>query len=213
MWEQLVTPNLNPVIVENGKVLKDWLGWCLAYVKTGFSAYGNTGDTAWKAWGNTQLPHTDAVPTGVYFPVWFDGYKGMGHVVICKDGKCWSSPLSHKASPDVFNSIAEVEKAYGVKYVGWSEDIANRKVIERGNQVSTVGDNEIDQMSWAYFGYGAGQDFITEHRGTESNTFERFMFNHPVAVAYRAQVAQWRSTAEASQGKFQPVTEQLYKKG
>lgn len=81
-----------------------------------------------------------------------------------------------------------------------------------GNEVSTVGDNEIDQMSWAYFGYGAGQDFIKEHRGTESNTFERFMFNHPVAVAYRAQVSEWRAKAEASQGKFIPVTEQLFKK-
>lgn len=76
-----------------------------------------------------------------------------------------------------------------------------------GSDVSTVGDNEIDQMSWAYFGYGAGPDFITEHRGTESNTFERFMYNHPVAVAYRQQVADWRKAAESGGGgKYKPYS-------
>jgi hypothetical protein len=79
---------------------------------------------------------------------------------------------------------------------------------------STVGDVEIDQMSWAYFGYGSGSNsqFTKDHRGEESNTFERFMFSHPNAVAYRKQVADWRAGAEASTGKYEPVTEQLYKK-
>lgn len=91
-------------------------------------------------------------------------------------------------------------------------DVLQGQVIKGGDEVSTVGDNEIDQMSWAYFGYGASQEFIKEHRGTESNTFERFMFNHPVAVAYRNQVATWRAAAEAGTGKYVPVEEQLYKK-
>lgn len=212
-WKQLVSPNLDPEITEGKKVLTDWLGWCLAYAKNAYGAFGNTGDTAWKAWSNCQFGHTDDLPSGVYLPIWFSGYQGMGHVSIYykrPDGQIqiWSSPISHKPYADVWSSIGEIERRYGVKYVGWSEDIAGVKVIERGSEVSTVGDNEIDQMSWAYFGYGAGQDFIKEHRGTESNTFERFMFNHPVAVAYRAQVSEWRAKAESCKSEVEkPVDE------
>lgn len=80
-----------------------------------------------------------------------------------------------------------------------------------GDMPSTVGDVEIDQMSWAYFGYGSpsNSDFTKEHRGEEANTFERFMFNHPVAVEYRKQVAQWKEAAQAS--KYEPVDFPVFK--
>lgn len=134
MWEQLVSPNLDPEIIEGNKVLTDWLGWCLAYGKNAYKAFGNTGDTAWKAWLSTKFKHTDELPTGVYVPIWFSGYKGMGHVAIFykrPDGQIqiWSSPISHKPYADVWGSIDEIERRYGVTFVGWSEDIANLKVI------------------------------------------------------------------------------------
>lgn len=98
---------------------------------------------------------------------------------------------------------------------GWNDIYAHLSRIDvtvgqviGGNEVSTVGDNEIDQMSWAYFGYGASQEFIDEHRGTESNTFERFMYNHPVAIEYRKQVTAWREAAEA--GKYKPINQTVY---
>lgn len=83
---------------------------------------------------------------------------------------------------------------------------------ENSNMPSTVGDIEIDQMSWVYFGYGSpsDSDFTKEHRGEESNSFERFMFNHPTAVAYRQQVAKWREAAGAKD--YQVVSETLYRK-
>lgn len=152
-WKQLVTPNLDPYIREGGVILNDWLGWCLAYAKTAFNAFGNTGGNAWQAWNNTQFKHTDALPSGVYTPVWFSGYGGLGHVAIYKDGKVWSSPYTHKPYADVLNSIAEVERIYGVKYAGWSEDIAGVRVIE--NQITqgeTVNDDSARQIGYHYLG-------------------------------------------------------------
>lgn len=141
MFTQLVTPNLDPTINENG-VLTDWLGWCLAYAKNAYSAFGPTGMTAWEAWTNTQFKHTEEVPTNVYIPIWFSGYNGMGHVSILykrDDGQIqiWSSPISHKPYADVWGSIGEVERRYGVTYVGWSEDIAGVQVIKKGDDVMT----------------------------------------------------------------------------
>lgn len=81
-----------------------------------------------------------------------------------------------------------------------STNVTKGQVLKGGNMPSTVGTVEIDQMSWAYFGYGSpsNSQFTKDHLGEESNTFERFMFDHPNAVAYRKQVAEWRAKAEAS---------------
>lgn len=128
-WKQVKTPNLDPYIKEGGVILNDWYGWCLAYVKTAFGAYGS-GTYAWQSWGRS-IQHLDGnVPSGVYVPIWFSGYGGLGHTAIYKDGKIWSTPISHKPTADVWGSITTVEQKYGVKYVGWSEDIGGVRVIE-----------------------------------------------------------------------------------
>lgn len=119
---QLVTPNLD---------VRTTLGFCLNYVQTAYLA-PNAGVSAWWAWNNsTELRHEDSdLPSGVYVPVWFSGYQGLGHVAIYKDGTVYSSPYTNKTTHDTLGSIAEAERVYGVKYVGWSEDIAGLKVIE-----------------------------------------------------------------------------------
>lgn len=142
MWRNTKTPNLDPVIYQGGKVLYNWLGWCLAYVQTAFGA-GWSGSSAWDGWANrTQGRHTDwNIPKGVYVPIWFDGYWNggrYGHVAIYKDGKVWSSPYSNKPYADVIGSIAEVERIYGMKYVGWSEFVGPTRVIEFVNNNITL---------------------------------------------------------------------------
>jgi hypothetical protein len=136
--KQLITPNLDPTIVVNGKVLMDWLGWCLAYVVRSYNT-PLAGPDAWYAWNvTTKHKHLDRnIPAGVYVPIWFSHFgtyngitKNWGHVAIYKDGKVWSSPLSRKPYADVFNSIAEVEQKFRAQYQGWSEDVAGTKVIE-----------------------------------------------------------------------------------
>ena len=115
---------------------------CLAYVQTAFGA-GWSGSTAWDGWTNrTGGRHSDRnIPQGVYVPIWFDGYwQGgrYGHVAIYKDGKVWSSPYSNKPYADVIGSIAEVERIYGMKYVGWSEFVGPTRVIEFVNNNITL---------------------------------------------------------------------------
>ena len=142
MWKQTKTPNLDPVIYQGGKILYNWLGWCLAYVQTAFGA-GWSGSTAWDGWVNrTSGKHADRnIPSGVYVPIWFDGYwngQRVGHVAIYKDGKIWSSPYTNKPYADVIGSISEVERIYGMKYVGWSEYVGSTRVIEFVNNNITL---------------------------------------------------------------------------
>lgn len=132
MHRQLVTPNLD---------VRAQIYRCLQYVQ---DAFGSPAEgrprSAWKAWlGVNQKTNRD-FPSGVYFPLWFecwttvDGvYDNWGHVVIYKDGTCYSSPYRKKNTHDVLGSIEDVERIYGCNFVGWSEDIAGLKVIEGGN--------------------------------------------------------------------------------
>ena len=134
MWKQTKVPHLDPVVYLNGKILYDWMGWCLAVAQTMFGSQ-RTSPSAWSEWVNVvKHKHQDRnIPGGVYVPIWFDGYwngQRVGHVAIYKDGKVWSSPYRSKPYADVLGSIAEVERIYGMRYVGWSEDIGNTRVIQ-----------------------------------------------------------------------------------
>ena len=142
MWRNTKTPNLDPVVYMGGKILYNWLGWCLAVAQTMFGSQ-RTSPSAWSEWVNVvKHKHTNrSIPSGVYVPIWFDGYwngSRVGHVAIYKDGKIWSSPVSNKPYADVWNSIEAVERAYGMKYVGWSEDIGNTRVLEFVNNNITL---------------------------------------------------------------------------
>lgn len=138
MWKQTKSPNLDPYIKQGNITLTDWLGWCLAYVQSAFGT-GWAGATAWLGWTTlVSFKHGDRnYPLNVYFPMWFDGYwngQRLGHVVIAfwngSSLKIWSSPVSHKPYADTWTSVEAVERSYGMKYVGWSEDVGSTRVIE-----------------------------------------------------------------------------------
>ena len=140
MATQIKAPNLDPYITQNGVVLQDWLGWCLAYVQTAFGT-GWAGATAWDSWTQkTQFKHADGnMPSGVYVPIWFSHTgtyggvtKNWGHVAIYKDGVVWTSPYSHKPYADRL-TIPEIERIYNAKFVGWSEDLAGSLIIRIGD--------------------------------------------------------------------------------
>lgn len=139
MAKQLVTPNLDPYLVQpDGKggeyVLTNWSGYCSTYVE---QAYGlkYLKPTAWLLWGASNQ-HTDAIPAGVYVPIFFSGYYGMGHASIYRKDPAtgaisiWTSPLSAKPYADTYSSIGAIERAYGVIYVGWTDDLAGHKVVD-----------------------------------------------------------------------------------
>lgn len=156
MWKQTKTPNLDPVIYQGGKALMNWLGWCLAYVQTAFGA-GWSGSSAWDGWANrTQGRHADGkIPTDVYVPIWFDGWWNggrYGHVAIIyinsKTGavRIWTSPYTNKPYADVLTSIPEVERIYGMKYVGWSEFVGSTRVIEYVQPVQNITREQLNQL-------------------------------------------------------------------
>ncbi|NIL77101.1 hypothetical protein [Rhodococcus sp. B10] len=126
---QVKQPNLN-VLAE--------LGMCLAYVQKAFGL-GWTGDYALDGWNRNKTNHADRnIPSGVYVPVWFDGYwTGVryGHVVVYKDGICYSSPWTQDSAArnvhDTLGSIADVERIYRMTYLGWSEDMNGQRVIKK----------------------------------------------------------------------------------
>lgn len=136
-FKQTVNPNLDPYIYIDGKILTDWLGWCLAYVER---AFGHSSSNAYArlAWNNSKTKHADRnLPKGVYVPLHFSHtgtYSGVtrdwGHIVIYKDGVIWSSPISRKPYADKFYSIEAVERAFNAKYLGWTEDVSGKRVIE-----------------------------------------------------------------------------------
>lgn len=135
-YEQLRAPNLNPVVYENGKALLDWYGWCLATVETAFET-ARIYSTAWAAWGGTQYRHEDRnFPIGVYFPIWFSGYSGAGHVAIAyvnSNGSMgiWTSPFEHiPYFYTGYHTVDALAEGYKVSYVGWSEDLAGTRIID-----------------------------------------------------------------------------------
>lgn len=127
--QQLVQPDLTAT----GSI-----GWCLQYAARVFHCTG-TSPYAWTAWEATQFKHTDQIPIDVAVPCWFSFMVGPvdeGHVVVSVPGKgFYSSPWKQGTDHAVLPSIAEIERIYGAKYVGWSEDILGLRVAQGGNQV------------------------------------------------------------------------------
>ena len=135
-YRQLVTPNLDPTVYNAGKILLDWYGWCLATIETAFGTariYPN----AWAAWLATTKKHEDKdFPRNVYFPIFFSGSNGDGHIALAyvnDNGQMgiWTSPYKH--TPYFFTGYTSVDQlaaAYHVTFVGHSEDLAGTSIIE-----------------------------------------------------------------------------------
>jgi hypothetical protein len=131
MWAQLKNPNLSTT----GK-----RGFCLVYARNVF-AISPQKPTAWDAWTATQFKHTNRIFPNVAVPVWFrdaSGDAAPGHVAVrMGNGKIYSSPHTMINGYNVLDSIESVEKHYGVRFVGWSEDLNNVRVaINKEDDVS-----------------------------------------------------------------------------
>jgi hypothetical protein len=152
MYKQLVNPNLNPVVIQDGKPLLDWYGWCLATVECAFNT-ARTGRTAWDEWINfVKIKHQDRnFPVGVYFPIWFSGYGGAGHVAIAflnatGHMSIWTSPWHHKPYFDTYGSINALASGYGVTFVGWSEDLAGVQLVKEIDMITKQQEQVLSTM-------------------------------------------------------------------
>lgn len=130
------------------------LGYCLEYASRLVFHNPAPGSTAWQAWLQTR--YRVPIPTDGYIPHWFSGAGGAGHVVIGNSLAGYhSSPYSLSSSAQyqqgttthaLLPTISEVERIYGVKYVGSSLDILGLKVAEE-NQMQPL---TPDQVNHAY---------------------------------------------------------------
>lgn len=172
-WTQIVKPNVE--INENA-------GWCLQYARRAFGADA-VETSAWAGWMSTEHPHEDRNwPSGVAVPVWFDwtgdvgsGRFRYGHVAVrTADGKIWSSPLSGYGRA-WFNSVDDLVRAFGggMRYVGWSEDISDVRVVKKGTEV--IGNkNHVEILFRQFFGRSAT---ATEKERFAKNTLEYALNN------------------------------------
>jgi hypothetical protein len=140
-YVQVVNPNAN---------IQGTLGMCLNYVQRAYSV-GWAGSSAWDAWTKrVSRKHQDRdLPSGVAVPVWFDGYwngSRLGHVGIYVDGKVYCSPWKAGQKYATLASIAEVERIYGMKYVGWSEDLSGVNLIkQKEEEMKELTSDQIDR--------------------------------------------------------------------
>ena len=172
--KQLRIPNLDPVIYQGGQALDSWLGYCLAYAQFAFNAPW-AGSSAWDAWTNyVHKRHYDyELPRGVWVPIWFDGWwagQRYGHVALFKDGIIYCSPVSNKPTADVWYSIHDVERNYGMKYVGWSEDIGGVDVIGKGEETPMITREQENVLSVLATGGYPGEAY--DYRWTGTNRYD-----------------------------------------
>jgi hypothetical protein len=141
------------------------IGWCLWYVEEGFGT-AHIYDTAWEAWENTKDKHFDQnFPTGVSFCAFFSGADGAGHVVAVTPNGIYSSPYNTQIGHNVLSSIAEVEQKYGVKYVGYSLDLAGVQLVKEEDMF-----NEGDAINFNNYFYGKDNGRFRDQIGREWKT-------------------------------------------
>lgn len=139
-YKQLVSPDLT---------ITEAAGLCLSFSRRAFGA-PVVEKTAWEGWSKAEYRHEDRDwPSGVSIPVWFDWWGQLpgdkqkfqyGHVaVLHTDGKVYSSPLSGKGRA-WFASVDDLARSFGggMKYVGWSEDISNVRVVKKEDYMITA---------------------------------------------------------------------------
>ncbi|MBH1979937.1 hypothetical protein I8H89_00275 [Candidatus Saccharibacteria bacterium] len=209
------------------------MGMCLNYSQRAFGA-GWAGSYALEGWNrNTQFNHQDSnMPSGVYILVWFTGYWdgfNYGHVVVYKDGVCWSSPYTKKNTHDRLPSIAEVERIYGMKFLGWSEGIGGTRVIKKKENSMAIIQNAENwywrcndthlrilgrELSRAVFNSFVGQDFLKFVEACTANVAESAAVQNWQNVGRIAVTDNWQGQihtlkAQVSEFSKRPTQAQL----
>ena len=164
--------------------------FCLANVCKGYSI-PNLFPSAWEAWLNTEQ-HRDAPPLGLDIPVFFsytatiDGItQNWGHIgVRLKDGHFWSDG-------NIYPSIDAYQANHTPRYVGWGESVNNITIL-KGDDVSTVGEVEFNNLYRAFFGSMEVNQPTEDDRkrwiGAETNTAIRQFEADPRRAAYLSYV-------------------------
>ena len=135
-------------LVQPVLTVKAQAGWCLW-----FSEEVNTSPhlyrSAWEAYLAAQYKHSERAMPNVSVPVWFSHYGtygtpptygNWGHVVQwVPERNAFLSVIGVGYGQQWFNTLEQVEKYFNAKYVGWTEDIATKRIVK--------GDDMVDDAS------------------------------------------------------------------
>ena len=111
-------------------------GYCLQNVRLGFGIAPLHND-AWTAWRNSEQ-HTSSIPTNVDVPLYYDytdrNGNRYGHInVRLADGRVWNDGKTYR-------DLAHYQQNSTTKYVGWSTEVNNVKVLEGDSMNATEKD-------------------------------------------------------------------------
>lgn len=129
MYKQLIQPD---------KTIKSEAGWCLWFVQEVYHT-PHLYRSAWNAWEATNKKHYERAMPDVSVPVFFEHlgtygtppeYGNWGHVVAYIPGLGYLSSPGNGYGQKILGSLEEIESYYNCKYVGWSEDLSNVKIVE-----------------------------------------------------------------------------------
>lgn len=110
---------------ERDRTSRDWAGWCLMFVRLALGIPKLRPD-AITAWSYASKRHTTGVPPRGVPVFWAIG--DHGHVALSDGGGyCWSTDIRRRGKVDRVQ-IAEVARAWGARYLGWTEDVNGVKV-------------------------------------------------------------------------------------
>ena len=113
-------------------------GFCKREVRECYRILVSRSGSAAEAWHNARIrhPETDpgSIPRGV--PVyWTGGSEGFGHIAITTgDGGMWSTDIIRSGFFDR-TGIRKVSLKWGLRLVGWSEDLDGVRVWKDGKAV------------------------------------------------------------------------------
>lgn len=105
-----------------------WRGYCLKFSRMAAGAPGGTYDAV-TAWKQAKYRHSKGTPPRGSFVFWSGGGKGHGHIAVSAgDGDVYSTDLQ---TSDYVGRvpISLVRDRWGLKYLGWTEDV-NKVHIE-----------------------------------------------------------------------------------
>ena len=187
-------------------------GLCLQHARSIYSI-DRLYDPAWQAWQKVKYRHEDRNFPDASVPVWFDwwgdlhkgaGRQQYGHVAVRdKSGIIWSSPLSGTGRA-WFKSVDDLVKAFGngMKYVGWSEDINNVRVVQPKEEDMKADNYTVQALAEAILGRTAANDKNLQNNiGGDVNTVIDTIRSYPEAKA-RAEKANKYDTLKAEYDKL-----------
>ncbi len=114
-------------------------GWCKRETRTAYNVPSDGSNDATEAWSRTKRRHSTAtVPPRGAIVWWTGGRNGHGHVAISQGGgfiRSTDLPISGRWGTA---KLSDPERLWGLRYVGWSEDIEGVRVFTPPRKPSRI---------------------------------------------------------------------------